>query len=173
MAIGSPDSIEDAKEDEMRGSGGGRRRRPEMQRKRNRQGRVGEAGAGAGCRRGAAAILEAGRVAPGGDGSLARSSGQGRGEAGPRTPGRPPTWCFSTKDGVGTALAADSSPKSLVWFTLGRGILTEVYHPRVDQACIRDLGLVDHRRERFLLVESATTPSIGSSTRRRAFPSIG
>jgi len=69
---------------------------------------------------------------------------QARGEVrqAPGHPGALPTWCFGAKDGVGTALAADSSPKSLVWFTLGRGILTEVYHPRVDQACIRDLGLV-------------------------------
>jgi glucoamylase len=60
----------------------------------------------------------------------------------PGHPGVDPTWCFSAKDGVGTALGSDSSNKSLIWFTLGRGILTEVYHPRVDQACIRDLGFV-------------------------------
>jgi len=39
---------------------------------------------------------------------------------------------------VGTALTAASR----VWFTLSHGIFNEVYYPRVDQACIRDLGLV-------------------------------
>src|SRR5262245_5376980 len=31
---------------------------------------------------------------------------------------------------------------SPVWFTLSHGILNEVYYPRVDSACIRDLGLL-------------------------------
>jgi glucoamylase len=29
-----------------------------------------------------------------------------------------------------------------VWFTISHGILNEVYYPRVDQACTRDLGLI-------------------------------
>jgi glucoamylase len=29
-----------------------------------------------------------------------------------------------------------------VWFTLSHGILNEIYHPRVDCACTRDLGLI-------------------------------
>jgi len=37
-------------------------------------------------------------------------------------------------------MAASSS--SRVWFTLARGIVTEVYYPRVDQANIRDLQLI-------------------------------
>ena len=53
-------------------------------------------------------------------------------------PGIPPRWTSSDKDGVGTALSA----LSRVWFTISHGILNEVYYPRVDQACIRDLGLV-------------------------------
>ena len=33
-------------------------------------------------------------------------------------------------------------PASRVWFTLSHGILNEIYYPRVDQACTRDLGLI-------------------------------
>jgi glucoamylase len=29
-----------------------------------------------------------------------------------------------------------------VWFTLSHGILNEIYFPRVDIACTRDLGLI-------------------------------
>jgi glucoamylase len=53
-------------------------------------------------------------------------------------PGIPPRWTSSAKTGVGTAL----SPYSRVWFTLSHGILNEIYYPRVDQACTRDLGLL-------------------------------
>jgi glucoamylase len=34
------------------------------------------------------------------------------------------------------------NPKSRVWFTLSHGIVDEIYYPRVDQACTRDLGLI-------------------------------
>ncbi len=56
-------------------------------------------------------------------------------------PGRPgigPRGTSSDKDGVGTAL----SSLSRVWFTISHGILNEIYYPRVDQACTRDLGLL-------------------------------
>lgn len=53
-------------------------------------------------------------------------------------PGIPARWTSSAKSGVGTAL----SEKSPVWFTLSHGILNEVYYPRTDSACIRDLGLL-------------------------------
>jgi len=56
----------------------------------------------------------------------------------PGQPGIPPRWTSSAKSGVGTALNAASR----VWFTLSHGILDEVYYPRVDQACTRDLGLI-------------------------------
>jgi glucoamylase len=39
---------------------------------------------------------------------------------------------------VGTARSAASR----LWFTLSHGIVNEVYFPRIDEACIRDLGLV-------------------------------
>jgi glucoamylase len=56
----------------------------------------------------------------------------------PGGPGIPARWTSSAKIGVGTSLSATSR----VWFTLSHGILDEVYYPRVDQACTRDLGLI-------------------------------
>jgi hypothetical protein len=56
----------------------------------------------------------------------------------PGWPGIPPRWTSSAKSGVGTAL----SFASRVWFTLSHGILNEIYWPREDQACTRDMGLI-------------------------------
>lgn len=52
--------------------------------------------------------------------------------------GIPARWTSSAKCGVGTAIG----DASRVWFTLSHGIFNEIYYPRVDQACIRDLGLI-------------------------------
>jgi glucoamylase len=56
----------------------------------------------------------------------------------PGWPGIPPRWTSSAKSGIGTAL----NHHSRVWFTTSHGILNEVYYPRVDQACTRDMGLI-------------------------------
>jgi glucoamylase len=56
----------------------------------------------------------------------------------PGWPGIPPRWTSSAKTGVGTALNRHSK----VWFTISHGILNEVYYPRVDQACTRDMGFI-------------------------------
>lgn len=56
----------------------------------------------------------------------------------PGWPGIPARWTSSAKSGVGTALG----PGSRVWFTVSHGILNEIYYPRVDSACTRDLGLI-------------------------------
>ena len=56
----------------------------------------------------------------------------------PDGPGIPARWTSSAKTGVGTAL----SNKSHVWFTLSHGIFNEIYYPRIDQACVRDMGLI-------------------------------
>ena len=56
----------------------------------------------------------------------------------PGHPGIPPRWTSSAKSGVGTSLSSESR----VWFTLSHGILNEVYYPRLDQACIRDMELL-------------------------------
>jgi len=64
----------------------------------------------------------------------------------PGWPGIPPRWTSSAKSGAGTAL----NQHSKVWFTLSHGILNEVYFPRVDQACTRDMGfLISDGREYF------------------------
>ncbi len=60
----------------------------------------------------------------------------GTGEA-PGAPGLSPTWCSSAKDVVGCSLG-----RPRLWFTLGGGIVNEVYYPRVDIPQIRDLGFI-------------------------------
>ena len=55
----------------------------------------------------------------------------------PGWPGMPPAWSSSAKDIVGTALGTGR-----VWFTLGYGILDEVYWPSCSQPQIRDLGFI-------------------------------
>ncbi len=56
----------------------------------------------------------------------------------PGAPGIKAKWTSSAKSGVGKALNAASD----VAFTLSHGIINEVYYPREDIACIRDLGLI-------------------------------
>src|SRR5580700_11152204 len=58
-------------------------------------------------------------------------------EYAPGGPGIVPTWTSSAKDMVGCALG----PSRLL-FTLGFGIVNEVYYPRVDIPQIRDLGFI-------------------------------
>jgi glucoamylase len=55
----------------------------------------------------------------------------------PGAPGISPTWCSSAKDLVGCSLGM-----SRLWFTIGGGILNEVYYPRADIPQIRDLGFL-------------------------------
>src|SRR5574341_4659 len=59
-------------------------------------------------------------------------------EYAPGWPGIAPKWTSSAKSGVGTALGASSR----VWFSLSHGIFNEIYFPRVDHACTRELGLI-------------------------------
>jgi glucoamylase len=63
--------------------------------------------------------------------------------------GSPARWTSSAKTGVGTAL----SDKSKVWFTLSHGIFNEIYYPRIDQACVRDMGLLVTDGEGFFSEE--------------------
>lgn len=56
----------------------------------------------------------------------------------PGRPGSAPRWMSGRKSAVGTA----RSPTSHVWFTIECGILSEIYYPRIDQAAVRDLGLI-------------------------------
>jgi glucoamylase len=67
----------------------------------------------------------------------------------PGWPGISPRWTSSAKSGIGTAL----NPHSRVWYTVSHGILNEVYFPRVDQACTRDLGLIITDRHSYFSEE--------------------
>lgn len=67
-----------------------------------------------------------------------------------------PRWTSSAKTGVGTALA----DASRVWFTLSHGILNEIYYPRLDQACTRDLGLIVTDGRGFFSEEKRHTRSV-------------
>jgi len=55
----------------------------------------------------------------------------------PGGPGMEPSWCTGAKQLVGTTLGP-----SRVWFTVGDGIVNEVYYPRVDIPQVRDLGFI-------------------------------
>jgi glucoamylase len=57
--------------------------------------------------------------------------------AAPGGTGLRPTWCSSAKEMVGCSLGS-----SRLWFTIGGGIINEVYYPRVDLPQIRDLGFI-------------------------------
>ena len=50
---------------------------------------------------------------------------------------RHPVWSTARKSCVGTALGSGK-----IWFTTGRGIVTEVFYPRIDIPQIRDLGFI-------------------------------
>jgi len=71
----------------------------------------------------------------------------------PGRPGIPPRWTSSAKSGVGTSLSIESR----VWFTLSHGILNEVYYPRIDQACIRDMELLVSDGKKFFSEEKRHT----------------
>jgi len=71
----------------------------------------------------------------------------------PGGPGISPRWTSSAKSGVGTALARNSR----VWFTLSHGIFNEIYYGRIDQACIRDMGMIVTDGEEFFSEEKRDT----------------
>lgn len=62
-------------------------------------------------------------------------SGRAQGAGG--GPGEIPSWTPASKDGIGTSVTTQSK----VWFTLGGGIVDEVYYPRVDVADTHGLEL--------------------------------
>ncbi|HEX3499037.1 MAG TPA: glycoside hydrolase family 15 protein [Stellaceae bacterium] len=68
--------------------------------------------------------------------AIGNESGQALSDA-PGHPGIRPTWTSSAKDMVGSSIGP-----SRLWFTLGFGIVNEVYYPRVDIPQIRDLGFI-------------------------------
>jgi glucoamylase len=52
------------------------------------------------------------------------------------------------------------SPQSELWFTLSHGIVNEIYYPRLDQANIRDLGLIVTDGKEFFSEEKRDTESV-------------
>lgn len=73
----------------------------------------------------------------------------------PGWPGIPARWTSSAKSGVGTSFGNGSR----VWFSLSHGICNEIYYPRVDQACVRDMGLIVASGNAFLSEEKRDTDS--------------
>jgi glucoamylase len=71
----------------------------------------------------------------------------------PGWPGIEARWTSSAKSGVGTALGSCGR----LWFTISHGILNEIYYPRVDQACTRDMGLLVTDRGDFFSEEKRHT----------------
>jgi glucoamylase len=76
----------------------------------------------------------------------------------PGWPGIPGRWTGSAKSGVGTSISRESR----VWFTLSHGILNEVYYPRVDHACIRDLEFIVTDGRSYFSEEKRHTYSVTS-----------
>jgi len=85
----------------------------------------------------------------------------------PGAPGIPARWTSSAKSGVGTAL----SGKSRIWFTFSHGIFNEIYYPRIDQACVRDMGMLVTNGADFLSEEKrdTSTRSTGRKPEYRRF----
>ena len=50
-------------------------------------------------------------------------------------PGAEPKWTHGNKDGVGTAYSGGSR----IWFTIFRGVVTEVFYPTIDRPQLRDI----------------------------------
>ncbi len=72
------------------------------------------------------------------------------------SPGSSPKWNSSAKTGVGTSL----NKASEVWLTLSHGILNEIYFPRVDIACVRDMGFLIADGREFFAEEKRHTHSV-------------
>src|SRR5574337_700362 len=62
------------------------------------------------------------------------------------SPGIPPKWTSSSKEGVGTVYSSSSR----VWFTISHGVLNEIYYPTIDHPPVRDLELLLTDGETFL-----------------------
>jgi glucoamylase len=73
----------------------------------------------------------------------------------PGRPGLKSHWVTSRKNCVGTARGRESH----VWFTTHRGILGEIYYPRVDLAAVKDMGMIVTDGEAFFSEEKTATHS--------------
>src|SRR5680860_93133 len=71
----------------------------------------------------------------------------------PGSPGVEPRWTTSSKSGIGKAI----NPASDVTFTLSHGILNEIFYPREDIACIRDMEFLVADGQDFVSEEKRDT----------------
>jgi glucoamylase len=71
----------------------------------------------------------------------------------PGGPGGPPRWAHGMKTAAGTS----RSDTSLVWFTIGCGVLNEVFYPRIDSPCIRDACFIVTATDGFFSDERTGT----------------
>lgn len=71
----------------------------------------------------------------------------------PGAPGISARWTSSAKSGIGKSI----NPASDVIFTISHGILNEVYYPREDIACIRDMELFVTDGDSFFAEEKRDT----------------
>jgi glucoamylase len=71
----------------------------------------------------------------------------------PGGPGIPARWTSSSKSGIGKSINAASD----VSFTIGHGIINEVFFPREDIACIRDIEFIVTGQKGFFSEEKRDT----------------
>ncbi len=71
----------------------------------------------------------------------------------PGAPGVRAKWTSSAKSGIGKALNAASD----IAFSISHGILNEIYYPREDIPCIRDMGLLVTDGDQFFSEEKRHT----------------
>lgn len=74
-------------------------------------------------------------------------------EQAPGTPGIDAKWTFSAKSGIGKSINETSN----IVFTIGNGIINEVYYPREDTASLRDMGFIVTDGEQFFSEEKKNT----------------
>ncbi len=82
----------------------------------------------------------------------------------PGAPGITPRWSHSNKEGIGTAYSADTR----LWFTIWRGIVTEVYFPRIDRPQLRDVQFLLTDGESFFHEEKRNLRSTTTRPSDRA-----
>jgi glucoamylase len=75
------------------------------------------------------------------------------GKNAPGAPGIKAKWTFSGKSGIGKATNATAG----IVFTLGRGIINEVYYPREDIASLREMGFIVTDGEKYFSEEKEHT----------------
>ena len=89
-----------------------------------------------------------------------------------------PKWTRSDKDGIGTAASSGST----LWFTIAKGIVTEVYYPTIDLPQIRDLQYLatdgatffhDERRGCENMHETISSGALGYRITNTSHPTPG